>query len=133
MNLDAAATTLMKPGLECLEPVDRGILYSCSSEENPNLTLLYEGEIKGSAADRVSGIEARVYRRGSANFGVASQPFLGLLATHLKYSGANREKAFGFVNRSLNSKKAAITIGAARWTMTSSRDRKALTVVAAED
>jgi len=133
MNAGAVATTFMKPGLECFQPVDRSVLYACTSEENPNLTLLYEGEVEGRAADRVSGVEARVHRRGGADFGVASQPFFGLLATHLEYSGADSERAYGFVNRNLNSEDAATVIGAAEWIMASSRNRKVLTVVAAED
>jgi len=133
MNADAVAALFLRPGLECLEPVDGDVLYACTSEENPNLTLLYEGEVEGRAADRVSGVEARVHRRGGADFGVASQPFFGLLATHLEYSGADRERAYGFVNRNLNSEEAATVIGAAEWTMSNSHDRKVLTVVAAED
>jgi hypothetical protein len=131
MNAAAVATTFMKPGLECFEPVDRGVLYACTGEDKPNLTLRYEGEVSGSAADRVSGVEARVHRRGSANFRVASQPFLGLLATHLKYSGADQEEAYTFVNQNLNSKEATIVIGTAEWTITTSRDRKVLVVAPA--
>ena len=133
MNADDVGGLFLRPGLECLEPVEGGVLYACTSEENPNMTLLYEGEVEGRGADRVSGVEARVHRRGGTNFGVAAQPFFGLLATHLEYSGADKERAYGFVNRNLNSEDAATVIGAAEWTMASSRNRKVLTVVAAED
>lgn len=130
MNADAVAAIFLKPGLECSQPVVRGMLYACTGEENPNLTLLYEGEIAGRGAGRVSGVDARVFRRGPGDFEVASLPFLGLLATQLKYSGADREKAYGFLNSNLDSKRAAITIGAAEWTITTSRDRKVLAVAA---
>lgn len=132
MNADAVAAIFLKPGLECSQPVDIGTLYACTSEENPNLTLLYEGKIAGRSADRVSGVYARVFRRARGDFGVASQPFFGLLATQLKYSGADRETAYRFLNRNLNSTQATITIGAAKWTMTTSRDRKVLAVAPAD-
>ena len=128
MNADAVAEIFLKPGLECSQPVDKGTLYACTSEDNPSLSLLYEGNIAGRSADQVSGVHARVFRRVPGDFGVASQPFFGLLATQLQYSGADRKKAYKFLTRNLDSKQTTITIGAAKWTITTSKDRKALTV-----
>jgi hypothetical protein len=129
MNADAVLTTFQKPGLECWQPVDKGVLYACSSEENKN--LLYEAEITGRSIEQVSGVEARVFRQGTEDFELASQPFLGLLATQLEYRGANREKAYEFINDNLSSRRATTTIGAAKWTKTTSDDAKVLTVAPA--
>ena len=126
MNAETALTTLQLPGLECWQPVDRAVLYACSGDENPD--LLYEARIMGSDADEVSGVEARVFRQGTGNFELASQPFFGLLSAQLRYRGANSSKAFGFVSRNLNSRKAVTTIGAARWTITTSGNSKELTL-----
>ena len=90
MNADAVLATFLKPGLECWKPIRRDVLYSCSGEENPNLTLLYEGEITGRTTDQVSGVDVRVFRRGAEDFEQASQPFLGMIATQLKYRGADK-------------------------------------------
>jgi hypothetical protein len=131
MNADAVLITFLKPGLECWQPLERGVLYNCSSEENQKLTLLYEGKITGRTTDQVSGVEARVLRRGTEDFEQASQPFLGLLATQLKYRGANKEQAYEFVNHNLSSVKATTTIGGAKWTIIASDDSKQLTITPA--
>ncbi len=128
MNADAVAAIFLKPGLECWEPVERGVLYACSGEENHDLPLLYEGKITGRGIDLVSTVEARIYRSGSKDFGLSSQPFFGLLSTQLEYRGADKERAYEFVNRNLNSTRANTTIGAAEWTITTSHDRKILLV-----
>jgi len=60
MNADAVAAIFLKPGLECFEPVDRDVLYACSSEDNHDLPLLYDGKITGSDTDLVSTVWARV-------------------------------------------------------------------------
>ena len=112
MNAETALTNLQLPGLECWQPVDRAVLYACSGDENPD--LLYEARIMASDADEVSGVEARVFRQSTENFELASQPFFGLLSAQLRYRGANSSKAFGFVSRNLNSRKAVTAIGAAR-------------------
>jgi hypothetical protein len=132
MNADSVAAILLKPGLECWQPVDKDVLYACSNEENHDLPLLFEGEITGRGIDQVSGVKIRVSNQGSENFKLASQPFLGLLSTQLEYRGANKEKAYEFVNRNLNRGKATETIGEAQWTITSSRDHKMLTVASRE-
>jgi hypothetical protein len=131
MDADAVLTTFLKPGLECWQPIARDVLYLCSGEDNQNLTLLYEGEIMGRATDQVSGVEARVFRRGTVDFEEHSQPFLSFLATQLKYRGANKNQAYEFVNHNLSSDKATTTIGEATWTMMSSDDSKELTIAPA--
>jgi hypothetical protein len=131
MNADAVLITFLKPGLECWQPITRGVLYRCSGEENPHLTLLYEGEITGRTNDKVSGVNVRVFRRDAQDFEQASQPFLGMIATQLKYRGADKAQAYEFVNQNLSSDKATITIGEATWTMTNSDDSKALTITPA--
>ena len=128
MNADAVLTTFLKPGLECWQPIKRGVLYRCSGEENQNLILLYEGEIEGRTPAQVSGVEARVFRRGTEDFEQASQPFLGMIATQFKYRGADKNQAYEFVNHNLSSDKATTTIGEATWTMTNSDDSKELTI-----
>jgi hypothetical protein len=81
MNADAVAAIFLKPGLECFDPVDRDVLYACSSEDNHDMSLLYDGKITGSDVDLVSTVWARVAREeGSGGFGLASQPFFGLLS-----------------------------------------------------
>ena len=132
MNADAVASIFLKPGLECWEPVERSVLYACSGEGIHDLPLLYEGKITGRGIDLVSTVEARVYRRGSKDFGLSSQPFLGLLSTQLEYRGADKERAYEFVNRNLNNTRANTTIGAAEWTITTSHDRKILLVATGE-
>lgn len=129
MNVKAALTTLQKPGLECWQSVDRGILHACSGDENPD--LLYEASITGGGSYEVSGLEARVLWQGNGDGELASQPFFGLLSTQLRYRGANSNKAFAFVNRSLSSSKATTTIGAARWTITTADNSKRLTLTPA--
>jgi hypothetical protein len=128
MNANAVLTTLLKPGLECWQPITRGVLYRCSGEENPDLTLLYEGEITGRTNDKVNGVDVRVFRRDTEDFEQDAQPFLGMIATQLKYRGADKNEAYKFVNQNLSSDKATTTIGEARWTMTSSDSFKELTV-----
>jgi hypothetical protein len=128
MSADAVAAVFLKPGLECWEPVDRDVLYACSSEGNHDLPLSFGGKIRGREIDLVSTVEARVAREGSGDFGLASQPFFGLLSTQLQYRGANKERAYEFVTRNLNSPRASTTIGAAEWTITTSHDRSILTV-----
>ncbi len=131
MNADAVLTTFLKPGLECWQQVARGSLYACSSEENHDLTLRYEGEISGRSAEQVSGIEASVFRHGTEDFDLGSQPFFGLLATQLDYRGADKKQAYEFVSRNLSGGTATITIGSARWTMETSEDSKVLKVAPA--
>jgi hypothetical protein len=131
MNADAVLTTFLKPGLECWQPNDRDVLYLCSSEENENLTLMYEGVVAGRATDKVSSVEARVSRQGAEDFEQHSQPFLSFLATQLKYRGANKNQAYEFVNHNLNRDKATTIIGEATWTMTSSDSSKELTITPA--
>jgi hypothetical protein len=129
MDADAVLITFLKPGLECRQPTDRDVFYLCSSEENQNLTLLYEGKIMGlNATDHVSGVRVRVFRRGAVDFEQHSQHFLSFLATQLKYRGANKKRAYKFVNDNLSSDKTTITIGEATWTMTSSDSFKELTI-----
>jgi hypothetical protein len=128
MNADAVMTTFLKPGLECRQQVGNGVLYTCSSEENHDLSLLYEGEITGRSIDQVSGVEARVVRQGTENFELASPPFLAFIATQLEYRGADKKRAYEFVNRSLSSGRATTTIGTARWTIETSSDSRVLNV-----
>ena len=128
MNSDAVLITFLKPGLECWPPSDRDILYLCSSEENQNLALLYEGKITGLATDQVSGIKARVFRQGNVDFEQHSQHFLSFLATQVKYRGANKTQAYEFVNDNLSSDNTTITIGEATWTMASSDSFIELTI-----
>lgn len=130
MGAEAALTTLQKPGLECWQPVERGVLYACGSDEDED--LVYEARIIGSSTDEVSGVEARVFWQGTGDFEVASRPFFGLLSAQLRYRGANSKRAFEFVNRNLSSRQAAATIGAAKWTMTTSDDSKELTLTPAQ-
>jgi hypothetical protein len=137
MDADAVAAIFLKPGLECFEPVDRDVLYACSSEDNHDLPLLYGGKITGRGIDLLSTVEARVAREGSGDFGLVSQPFLGLHSTQLEYRRANKKTAYEFVSGNLDSTKANITkanttIGAAEWTITSFHDRKILTVAPGE-
>jgi hypothetical protein len=129
VNAEATLSILQKPGLECWQPADREVLYSCSGDENPD--LLYEARIRGSSADEVSGIEARVVWRGTGHFEQASRPFFGLLSAQLHYRGSNSTRAFEFVNRNVSSRMATTTIGAAKWTMTTSDDSKELTLTPA--
>ncbi len=131
MNADAVAAVFLKPGLECWQPVDRDVLYACSSEGTHDL-LSFEGKITGRGIDLVSTVEARVAREGSGDFGLASQSFFGLLSTQLQYRGANKKRAYEFVTSNLNSPRANITIGAVEWTLTTSQDRKILTVAPGE-
>jgi hypothetical protein len=56
MNADAVAAIFLKPGLECFDPVDRDVLYACSSEDNHDMSLLYDGKITGSDVDLVSTV-----------------------------------------------------------------------------
>lgn len=128
MDAEAALTILQKPGLECWQPADKEVLYACDGHESPD--LLYEASIKGFRADEVSGIEARVFWRGTGHFEQASRPFFGLLGAQLHYRGASGPRAFEFVNHNLRS-GATTTIGAAKWTMTTSDDSKQLTVMPA--
>lgn len=132
MDADAVAAIFPKPGPECFEPVDRDVLYACSSEDNHDLPLLYGGKITGRGIDLASTVETRVAREGSGDFSLASQPFLGLLSTQLEYRGANKKTAYEFVSRNLDSTKANTTIGAAEWTITSFHDCKILTVAPGE-
>jgi hypothetical protein len=129
MNADAVLTTVLKPGLECWQPIDRGVLYACSSEEDEK--LLYEAKVTGHSIDQVSGVEARVFDQGSGDLELASQPFLGLLATQLEYRGANRKRAYEFVNHNPSGGKATATIGAAKWTLMTSDKSRGLTVAPA--
>ena len=132
MNADAVLATLLKPGLECWQPNKMYVLYLCSSEENENLTLLYEGEVIGhDAADRVSSVMVRVSRRGAEGFEQHSQPFFSFLATQLKYHGANEHQAYEFVNRNPSGGKATTTIGEATWTIESTDDTKKLRITPA--
>lgn len=128
MNADAVAAIFLKPGLECFEPVDRDVLYACSSEDNHDLPLLYDGKVTGSDTDLVSTVWARVARESSGDFGLASQPFFGLLSTQLEYRGADKNEAYEFVSRNLDSTRANTTIGAAEWTITTSRNSKTLLI-----
>jgi hypothetical protein len=132
MNADAVVAIFLKPRLECWEPVDRDVLYACRREENHDLPLSFEGKITGRGIDLVSTVEARVAREGSGNFRLASQPFFGLLSTQLEYRGADKKRAYGFVTSNLNSPRANTTIGAAKWTLTTSHGRKILTVALGE-
>jgi hypothetical protein len=107
------------------------VLYGCSSEENQNLALLYEGTIAGRSAHQASGVEARVFRQDAKDFELASQPFLALLTAQLKYRGANKDQAYEFVSHNPSGGKATTTIGEATWIMSSSDDSKVLTITPA--
>ena len=105
MNADAVAAIFLKPGLECWEPVDRDVLYVCSSEGNHDLPLSFGGKITGHGIDLVSTVEARVAREGFGAFRLASQPFFGLLSTQLEYRGADKKRAYEFVTSNLNTRE----------------------------
>ena len=126
MNAEVVLNTFLKPGLECWHQSQGDTLYACSSEENQSLKPLYEAEIEGGGIDRVSGVEARMFKRGAKDFESASRSFLSFLATQLEYRGANREKAYEFVNRSLGSGETTTTIGMARWMMETTDDSRVL-------
>jgi hypothetical protein len=129
MDAETTVMVLQKPGLECWQAVEDRVLYACSGDEADD--MLYEATIKGSSIENVSGVEVRVSWRGSGDFEVASQPFLGFLSTQLKYHGSNERRAFEFVNRNLSSERASATIGTAEWTMTTSDDSKMLALAPA--
>jgi hypothetical protein len=129
MNAATAVAIIQKPGLECWQPVDKSVLYACSSEEQSGLR--YEAEIAGTSVGQVSGVKVWVYRQGAKDFDVASWPFLGLLSTQLRYRQSDAGRAYEFVHRNLSSKKATSAIGAARWTIKASHDTKVLTVTCA--
>jgi len=126
VNAGDALSTLQKPGLECWQPAGRDVLYACSGDENPD--LLYEAKIRGSSADEVSGIDARLIRQDTGQFEQASRTFFGLLSAQLHYRGADRTRAFEFVNRNLTRRMATTTIGEAEWTMTTSDGFKEVTL-----
>jgi hypothetical protein len=129
MDAEATLVTLQKPGLECWHAVEERVLYACSGEEDEN--MLYEATITGNSMDSVSGVEVRLSWRGSGDFEVASQPFLGFLSTQLKFHGSDERRAYDFVNRNLTSERASATIGAAKWTIETSDDSKTLALAPA--
>lgn len=134
MNADAVAVILMKPDLECMQPVAPGLLYSCSGEDDPHADPTYEGRVTGYGRDRVSGVEARICGRDDADFQVVSRAFLGLIVTQLRYWGyedTDRERVYRFVNHNLSSKQASTSVGAAEWTIRTSEDCRVLTVMPA--
>jgi hypothetical protein len=135
LNAARMARVFEQQGLGCKQP--RGsttTLYNCTSEGNPNLTLLYVGQVTGSGPKQVRSVAAEVVLSASgADLRLAAQSYFGVVARRMEYQGSDVRKASAFVYKNLSATKAAsVTIGAAKWTLLSNAEAKVLEVSPAE-
>ncbi len=131
---DEVASAFKHNGLECTPhvPQEGGRLFStCTSADNPDLHLLYKGEIYGSGPQRpVEAVEARVSMTGDGgDLEMASKGFFGMLGAILEYEGSNSDEAFTFVSENVNAtEEHSIVIGSAKWRLTSTEESKTLEI-----
>jgi hypothetical protein len=135
LNAARMARVFEQQGLGCKQP--RGsttTLYNCTSEGNPNLPLLYVGQVTGSGSKQVRSVAAEVVMTPSGgDLTSAAQSYLGVVASRMDYQGSDARKASAFVYKNLSATKAAsTTIGAAKWSLLSNAEAKVLEVSSAE-
>jgi hypothetical protein len=130
LNAARMARVFEQQGLGCKQPRGSTTLYDCTSEGNPNLALLYVGQVTGSGPKQVRSVAAEVVMTASGgDLTLAAQSYLGVVASRMDYQGADARKASAFVYKNLSSTRAAsITIGAAKWTLLSNAEAKVLEV-----
>lgn len=131
---DEVASAFKHNGLECTPhvPQEGGRLFStCTSADNPDLQLLYKGEIYGSGPQRpVEAVEARVSMTGDGgDLEMASKGYFGMLGAVLEYEGSDSDEAFTFVSENVNAtEEHSIVIGSAKWRLTSTEESKTLEI-----
>ena len=134
---DEAASAFKQNGLECTPhvPQEGGRLFStCTSADNPDLQLLYEGEIFGSGPRRpVEGVEARASMTGDGgDLEMASKGFFGMLGAVLEYEGSNSDEAFTFLSENMSAtEEQSIVIGSAKWRLIGIEESKTLEITPA--
>jgi hypothetical protein len=138
LNAARMARVFEQQGLECKQPrgsstQDRS-LYNCDSEGNPNLSLLYVGQVTGSGPNQVSSVAAEVVMvPGGGDLASAAQTYFGVVARQIDYQGADASKATAFVYKNLSgTDSASITIGLAKWSLLSNAEVKVLEVTSAK-
>ena len=134
LNAARMARVFEQQGLGCKQPGGSTTLYDCTSEGNPNLTLLYVGQVTGSGPEQVRSVAAEVVMTASGgDLTLAAQSYLGVVAGRMDYQGSDARKASAFVYKNLSSTKAAsVTIGAAKWSLLSNAEAKVLEVSSAK-
>lgn len=134
---DEVVSAFKQNGLECTPHVPQeggGLLSACTSADNPDLKLLYEGEIFGSGPQRpVEGVEAQVSMTGDGgDLEMASKGFFGMLGAVLEYEGSNSDEAFTFVSENMSAtEEQSIVIGSAKWKLISTEESKTLEITPA--
>ena len=134
LNAARMARVFEQQGLGCKQPGGSTTLYDCTSEGNPNLTLLYVGQVTGSGPNQVRSVAAEVVMTASGtDLTLAAQSYLGVVAGRMDYQGADARKASAFVYKNLRGTNAAsVNIGAAKWTLLSNAEAKVLEVASAK-
>jgi hypothetical protein len=135
LNAARMARVFEQQGLGCKQPDgSTTTLYDCTSEGNPNLALLYVGQVTGSGPEQVRSVAAEVVMTASGgDLTLAARSYLGMVAGRMDYQGSDARKASAFVYKNLSSTRAAsITIGAAKWTLLSNAEAKVLEVSSAK-
>ena len=130
LNAARMARVFEQQGLECKQSGDSSTLYDCTSEDNPNLSLLYVGQVTGSGPKQVRSVAAEVVMTASGgDMTSAAQSYFGVVARRMDYQDADASKATAFVYKNLNgTNTASVTIGAAKWTLLSNAEAKVLEV-----
>jgi hypothetical protein len=134
---DEVVSAFERNGLECTPhvPQEGGrLLSTCTSEDNPDLQLLYEGEILGSGPRQpVEGVEARVSMTSDGgDLEMASKGFFGMLGAVLEYEGSNSDEAFTFVSENMSTTdEQSLVIGSAKWGLISTEESKTLEITPA--
>jgi hypothetical protein len=130
LNAAGIARIFEQQGLACKQPRGSGTLYDCTSEGNPNLSLLYVGQVTGSGPNQVRSVAAEVVMTaGGGDLASAAQVYFGVVARRMDYQGADASKATAFVYKNLSgTDSGSVTIGAAKWTLLSNAEAKVLEV-----
>jgi|SRR5215216_3417281 len=133
LNAARMARVFEQQGLGCEQPRGNDTLYDCTSEGNPNFSLLYVGQVVGSGRKQVRSVAAEVDMTASGgDLTSAAQAFFGVVARRMDYQGADPSKAAAFVYKNLGGTGAAsVTIGTAEWTLLSNAEAKVLEVAPA--
>jgi hypothetical protein len=134
LNAAQVARVFEQQGLGCKQPRGSGTLYNCTSEGNPNLSLLYVGEVTGAGPKQVSSVAAEVVMTpGNEDLASAAQTYFSVVARRIDYQGADSSQATAFVYKNLSgTDSASITIGLAKWSLLSNAEVKVLEVASAK-
>jgi hypothetical protein len=126
LDVDRLLRGFIDSGLDC-ERVGAPVLYTCTSTNNPDLLLLYEGELVGEDMDRVTHVEARLSEAGQGgDLPLSAESYFGYIAAVTDYRGGDSGAGQAFIEDSIGEVEASTTIGPVVWTLQGDADSRSL-------